>query len=394
MVICKVSFGQNADACDGRRYIDKVFSSTKKTTLKYGQNLNFGLTEELFMDVFEPENDPATHRPVVIFAHGGYYIFGDKTEMNDICIEYAERGYVAATINYRKLAGNTTLDNVNSVQAIVRTMQDMKAAVRYFRHDSKVGNTFKVDTSFIFVGGYSAGAITAIHTAYWSKNDNDIGYINNIINTEGGLEGQSNNFFDVSSQVQGVINLSGAILNKNWIQSTEPPIVSFHGRSDNIVPIGTGLAGGAIGVDGSQVIHQKASQENIPNFLYAVTGGGHTDIYDGLDYNSFLDSAFTFLKEQVLCKQTTSVSSNGFVNHEAKLFPNPANNFLGVNHNGMDVLKLTLFDGVGRQAGTWMLSDNSSTIDISRLKPGVYFYLIKNNAKNGLQNGKLVIISK
>lgn len=53
--------------------------------------------------------------------------------MHDLCTAYARRGFVAATIDYRKLPGGTILDSVNAVEAIVRTMQDMKAAVRIFR---------------------------------------------------------------------------------------------------------------------------------------------------------------------------------------------------------------------------------------------------------------------
>ncbi|HAD14534.1 MAG TPA: hypothetical protein DCF33_19085, partial [Saprospirales bacterium] len=53
--------------CDGTRYLDNVFNSVKKTTVNYaptvshlGQNIN------LSMDVYEPQGDQITSRPVVI----------------------------------------------------------------------------------------------------------------------------------------------------------------------------------------------------------------------------------------------------------------------------------------------------------------------------------------
>ena len=40
----------------------------------------------------------------------------------------------------------------------------MKSAVRYFRKDVKNNNnSFGINTNQIFVGGYSAGAVTAAH---------------------------------------------------------------------------------------------------------------------------------------------------------------------------------------------------------------------------------------
>ena len=82
MVLFNMSINsQNLNGCDGIRYANEVFSSTIQTTVKYGENLNFGNSEELFMDVFEPENDTLSKRPVVVLAHGGFFLFGDKTDM-------------------------------------------------------------------------------------------------------------------------------------------------------------------------------------------------------------------------------------------------------------------------------------------------------------------------
>lgn len=384
---------QNTDGCNGTRYANEVFSSTTQVTVKYGENLNFGISEELFMDVFEPENDTLTKRPVVVFAHGGFFLFGSRADMHDMCIEYAKRGYVSATIDYRKLQPGTVGDSINAVEVMVRTMQDMKAAVRYFRNDSKNDNVFKIDTAFVFVGGYSAGAIMALHTAYWSEGDNNVDYINEILMSEGGLEGQSNNILDVSSQVQGVISHSGAILKNEWIQVAEPPIVSYHGTNDAIINFGTALFANAIVLDGSEIIHQRASQEGVPNYLYAVPGGGHTDIYDAIhidDFNTYMDSSFVFF-EEILCDQMVSIPSNVFTEDNVVLFPNPVSNILGIQHNGNGDLEISIFDRLGRSIGNWKLIANTTTIHLNHVNSGIYFYLIKTRSGNDYQNGKLII---
>lgn len=89
--------------CDGTRFIDEVFGSAVIYTVQYGQNLNNGIQQPLIMDIYEPEGDNLTDRPVIILAHGGYFIFGGRGEMADLCQYFAKRGYVAATIDYRKL---------------------------------------------------------------------------------------------------------------------------------------------------------------------------------------------------------------------------------------------------------------------------------------------------
>ena len=42
----------------------------------------------------------------------------------------------------------------------------MKASVRFFTKDAATTNTYKINPNKIFIGGYSAGAITALHYGY------------------------------------------------------------------------------------------------------------------------------------------------------------------------------------------------------------------------------------
>lgn len=312
--------------------------------------------------------------------------------MHDLCAAYARRGFVAATIDYRKLPGGTILDSVNAVEAVVRTVQDMKAAVRYFRNDRKTENLYRADTNFIFVGGYSAGALTALHTAYWDDGDNNISYINDIVNSEGGLEGQSNDITGVSSRVQGVINHSGGIIRKAWIDPDEPPVVSYHGTLDNIVPIGHGLAGNAIILDGSAEIHERASQLGLPNLLYAVQGGGHTDIFNPSSnpYNAYLNEAFQFL-EEILCSMATSLPLGRLPEEKIKVFPNPASDFLEIHCEETGLYSISIFDSMGRLSLSKALAPGCTRIDLPRLNPGLYTYLIKDRTGRRRSNGKLAL---
>ena len=87
--------------------------------------------------------------------------------MVTLCEAFAKRGYVTASIRYR-LTNLQSLLSPNSYdifsQTVVNSVSDMKSAIRYFRKDViNNNNSYGINPDQIFVGGYSAGAVTAAH---------------------------------------------------------------------------------------------------------------------------------------------------------------------------------------------------------------------------------------
>lgn len=163
-----VLLASGADAAT--RYKDIIFSSTKTTMgIQFGTNLNIdGTTAVLLADLYEPVNDTSKLRPLVICIHGGSLIGGSRGEMAGFCTDFALRGYVAATIDYR--LGIEAPKNVTTgEEALLRGVQDAKAAVRFFRANAK---SYGIDTAQIYIEGSSAGSMIAVHYAYW--NDDEI----------------------------------------------------------------------------------------------------------------------------------------------------------------------------------------------------------------------------
>ncbi|MDO8368494.1 MAG: alpha/beta hydrolase, partial [Saprospiraceae bacterium] len=180
--------------CDGSRYLNDIFPTIKKTTVVYaptishqGQNIN------LSMDVYEPVGDNISSRPVVILAHGGSFMFGDRTMMKRWCELLAKKGYVAASIQYRLFPWLSSgfPDSIEIFDTAIKATGDMKAAVRYFREDAATANLFRADAAHIFIGGYSAGAVTALHTAYLDADDQIPSFLQTLVTNNGGLEGIS-----------------------------------------------------------------------------------------------------------------------------------------------------------------------------------------------------------
>lgn len=106
-----------------------------------GENIRWTL------DLFVPKAKSEAPRPVIIFVHGGGWRNGSKRTgvFFNAAMDYAEKGYVTATINYR-LTGDAPFP---------ACIEDVKCAVRWIRANAQ---TYNAAPSRIGGFGISAGA--------------------------------------------------------------------------------------------------------------------------------------------------------------------------------------------------------------------------------------------
>ena len=284
LLVLPIILSAQSIGCDMGRYTNEVFEDYQVATVSYGRNINAILQNQILdMDIYMPANDDETERPLMIVAHGGSFVTGNRKDMDEFCVRLVKRGFVCATIDYRLwpflLLGFP--DSAKVTQTAFGAVSDMKAAVRYFRQSYEQGNPYGIDTNYISVGGGSAGAITAIHTAYVDPGDDLPEHILAEINAQGGFQGNSGDSINMtySSRVHSVYNLSGAIFDTSWINPGDVPIFSIQGTDDETVPFAFGKAAGLVTVMGSQLIHHRAERVGVINDLISVEGGGHSNIY-------------------------------------------------------------------------------------------------------------------
>jgi len=294
--------------CSAGRYEKDVFAWFTKTSVEYGSNKGWdGEQVSLKMDIYTPNGDSLATRPLVIFAHGGGYVQGSKADMDFSCQQFVRKGYVTATIQYRLIPYKYIYEPKNMMRQIVKAMSDMKAAIRFFRESVAKGNPYKIDADKIFIGGASAGAITALHVGMLDENDVLPPDFKKFVETEGGLEGNTGSAENkkYSSKVKGVINYSGGLYKEDWVDAGDPPFFSYHGIDDDVVPFEYGIAGKSLPFYGSGSLKKKADEAGVFNLLIKVPKGGHTDIYTNVYFvsyfNSFHDEMFAKLKTMV-CK--------------------------------------------------------------------------------------------
>ncbi|MCG3166857.1 MAG: hypothetical protein POELPBGB_02640 [Bacteroidia bacterium] len=385
------------DCSDGRYYNRSYFTdfdTTENILFGSGPAVGNGQTQELRMCVFEPQGDQLAKRPLIVFTFGGSFVTGERTQVYAMCEEFVKMGYVVAATDYR--VGFFFPNEVTTTQAVVRGMHDMKAAIRYFYKDAQTDNVFKIDTNYIIVGGVSAGAISAIHTAYLSENSEIPEYLYGDTAGMGGVEGHSGNP-GYSSKVIGVINFSGTIGDTAWINAGDPAIVSLHDVGDQTVPIGTGpvAVGGfptGLTAHGSNTITAKTDMLNIPNALKTYPGSGHVSYLQGTQQQ--WDEAVDYSKEFVadlVCGSLTPASVKEEENNVIGIFPNPSEGVvtLTFNNAAKKYFTGTVTDVMGRTVKTFSTNSEKVNIDCTDLTTGIYAVAVSNAVQRF--SGKVII---
>ena len=278
--VARPALAQTPIDTTGGRFYRPIFPGVTVTSgVAYGSAVTaFGTTQTLLMDIYQPTGDAAAERPVIIFAHQGGFFSGSRSEqyMVDVCTRFARLGYVTASIDYR--LGFATLDTTAVSKAALRGMQDLRAAVRFFRQDAATGNGYRASPSRVVVGGASAGGFMALEVGYLDKvsevpSDVDIAAL-------GGIEGQSGNP-GYSSLPLAVLNLSGATNPPSIIEAGNAPLYSAHGTADRVVPYFKGRtnAGPPKYVFGSGILNPYASSVGVPNVLRRFSQAPHIPQY-------------------------------------------------------------------------------------------------------------------
>ncbi len=177
------------------------------------------------LDLFRPVGEVDGLRPALVFVHGGGWVRGDKRKVLFLeqAIDFARRGYVCITVNYRLDASR------------LPCVKDVKCAVRWLRAHAE---DYQIDPKRIGAYGNSAGAHLVSMLGVSASNRE--------------LEGDGP-FQDYSSQVQAVAASATptrpmrrgevnpdltAVAPINYVTKGAPPFLLFHEVTDRLVDIG------------------------------------------------------------------------------------------------------------------------------------------------------------
>jgi hypothetical protein len=254
-----------------------------------------------------PDCSGGCKRPFMLLIHGGSFREGCRDDMLREAEEFARRGYVVGTIDYRlgwipgeevyyqttakalcnsvepgDNADKCKMDNQDDLRfAQYKAIQDAHAALRFMAYYAEA---FNINTSYMYVGGQSAGSAIAGNLAYMQANDYEAIYpgVGAIL---GPFNANGNKLPDLPAKLAGYYNNWGGLADTAYIKlngaADRIPMIAFHGINDMVVPFelgpGNGCTGGELGTEnGSKAIYEKLkkfSNPKLPTELYAVNGG-------------------------------------------------------------------------------------------------------------------------
>lgn len=316
----------------------------------------------LKMDIYVP-NTGRSSNPLIVLMHGGGFRTGCKNSMGEMCKLFAERGFVAVSINYRlgwvpkQIPATECTENGETVydegdqgtglsdeacvtsatrqqmtqpqgacnfcdegyeedrgKALYRAVQDAHAAIRFLTH---YASSYGIDINNIYVGGNSAGSIAAVTLAYMQQADMTAAYSNakaalgRIDNS--GVDPISQTVLTDAVNIRGVFNNWGGIINTNYIEDKPKdriPMIAFHGKCDNVVP----YVYGHPNLDCqayTEIYGSKAIYDHFDNFTTQVS---HV-LYSRVGGHGILECKPEGIKQRAICavKFFRSVSLNQYV---------------------------------------------------------------------------------
>jgi len=192
------------------------------------------------LDLFQPKSKSAKLRPGLVFIHGGGWRSGDKRAVTFLngAIEYAQKGYVTITVNYR-LTGEAPFP---------ACIEDVKCAVRWLRAHA---NKYHLDPERIGAYGNSAGAHLVAMLGLvkrdaklegdgpWQDQSSMVQAVAaSATPTDFGLFHSSpKNDERFKAEERSVGKLKKLCSPINHVTETAPPFLLFHGTSDRTVDV-------------------------------------------------------------------------------------------------------------------------------------------------------------
>lgn len=292
ILFCHLSVAGN----DAKRYRDVVFQEVKIDSVAY---CKYG-SKELLMDVYQPIGDTALQRPLVILAHGGAFMAGNRhaERIPAICRELTMRGFVVASIDYRLTNLLGMASRRSAYKAIIKATADGRNSVRWFINNAAKKNTYHIDPKKIFFGGSSAGGILAEQLAF----------IDSANGCKQPLCKVVNKFLPDSDalpphSIHGFLSLAGGVLDTNLITSGHPALFHIQGDADHVVPYGYKHPIGGIApfkLAGLGASRQRYISQKLNYTEYVLNKSGHTPWdYDQKALKILLEQMIAFLNKEL-----------------------------------------------------------------------------------------------
>lgn len=238
--------------------------------------------DSLGLDIYYPTGATSDKKyPVVVLCHAGGFTGGDKNNISSLCDMLADYGFITVSFNYRTgyIKNNPhqcTADTTTMWNAVYRSMQDGKAALRFIKAK---GVQFNMDTSWIFFGGTSAGASATLNAAYTNDSIAKI-YFPRPYKELGSVD-SSGNTLPSNYSIKGLAAMWGSLFSDQVIDTNfrAYPTILFKGDEDSGLPDSVGYFYGCTNyrpqVFAGLGIYARMVAVKRPCLYYELPGANH-----------------------------------------------------------------------------------------------------------------------
>lgn len=231
---------------------------------------------DLKLDLYLPRDRPAP-LPALILFHGGGWVVGQKERNVMQLLPYLSLGWIVVNVEYR----------LGSQSPAPAAVEDCRCALRWAYNHAK---NYNIDTTRIVVTGGSAGGHLALITGMLpAQSEFDLACpTQESVRWAGASEPEMKvaaivNWYgitDVADIVEGAnakhyaIEWFGSLANRmelakrlsplTYVRPGLPPVISFHGDQDDVVPYSHAVR-----------LHAALEKAGVPNRLVTVRGAKH-----------------------------------------------------------------------------------------------------------------------
>ncbi|MBX5437085.1 MAG: alpha/beta hydrolase [Alicyclobacillaceae bacterium] len=252
----------------------RVLLTTNITYAQVGHPMKPVINVPLHMSVLRPDVPDHPPLPVLVWLQGGAWMVVDKDMSIPWLAEFARRGYVVASVQYR----------TSGEAKFPAQIEDVKAAIRYLRAHADVYN---IDPDRIAIMGESAGGhlaalagttsgLTTFDKGDWLEYSSAVQL---VIDFYGPTDiAQMSKFpcaFDHDAPYSPESLLIGAVVGEDrekaaavnpirYISRGCPPFLIIHGDKDDIVPLNQ-----------SELLYDALVRNGVEATFYVLSGAGH-----------------------------------------------------------------------------------------------------------------------
>lgn len=230
---------------------------TVHRNLRYGskpESYGTDTSSDRTLDLYIPATKTTDEQlPVLVFVHGGGFSGGDKESTRALCRKISGLGFAVVSINYRlhlkknKISGASASANMAKglpvggqfnaglQTAIEVASEDTQTAFQWIKDHA---DQYQLNSTSVAISGGSAGAMTALYTAYVSNQK--------------------------IMPIHAVIDLWGGLENEKLIKKGAAPLLIYHGDQDKLIH-----------VDYAYALKKQMDKLGIQAELNVLAGKGH-----------------------------------------------------------------------------------------------------------------------